>query len=501
MVHSRFKFPTKLSTFFLFLILLAYFVTRLCNLSIIPIFTDEAIYIRWSQTGSFDPQWRFIPLVDGKPPLYHWFVMVTVRIFSDPLIAGRIVSVASGFISLILIGILAYYLFRRYSVAAISMLFYVFSPFMLVYDRLAIVDSMLTSFSIASFLLAVWLIRSLRLDSALLLGASIGAGMLTKTSGLLFLVFSPATFLINNWKKKEFFHKLFKWLSLLAVSTAVSQLVYSILRLSQFFYRIQQKNQEFLISFSDFFQFPFSLTWGNAKSLFRWQVGYLTLPIVVLTIFAFSSKKQLREKLLLLCYYLAPFFLISTFNKIIFPRFLLFSTPFLLVLAAFGLVLVLDKVHKKVIKLFFIFITILIPAITCYNWITAPAQANIPQSDRDQYWDSWPAGHGIQETVSFLKKQAELEPIFVGTQGTFGLFPYSLEIYLVNNPNVEIKAFWPVSTIPEEVIQKAATKPTYFIYNELEDIPPQPNLQLILEFEKHRGDETRHMRLFQVNPL
>ena len=62
-----------------------YFFTRLTNLTLLPIFTDEAIYIRWSQIGALDANWRFISLVDGKQPMFTWIMMVLFRLFDgDP---------------------------------------------------------------------------------------------------------------------------------------------------------------------------------------------------------------------------------------------------------------------------------------------------------------------------------------------------------------------------------------------------------------------------------
>jgi len=54
----------------------AYFATRLFNLTLMPIFTDEAIYIRWSEIALYDPTWRFISLSDGKQPLMIWLMMI-----------------------------------------------------------------------------------------------------------------------------------------------------------------------------------------------------------------------------------------------------------------------------------------------------------------------------------------------------------------------------------------------------------------------------------------
>src|SRR3989344_4171474 len=77
-----------------------YFTLRLTNLANLPIFTDEAIYIRWAQIAKQDASWRFIALTDGKQPLFVWTAMITLRLIADPLVAGRMVSVIAGFGSL-----------------------------------------------------------------------------------------------------------------------------------------------------------------------------------------------------------------------------------------------------------------------------------------------------------------------------------------------------------------------------------------------------------------
>src|SRR3990167_2856565 len=79
----------------------AYFFLRLYRLMSLPIFTDEAIYTRWSQIARFDAGWRFISLTDGKQPLFVWFDMVVMKFIQDPLMAGRIVSVLTGFFTMI----------------------------------------------------------------------------------------------------------------------------------------------------------------------------------------------------------------------------------------------------------------------------------------------------------------------------------------------------------------------------------------------------------------
>ena len=85
---------------FLFLTVL-YFLIRLPNLLIIPIFTDEAIYTRWAQIAANDANWRFISLTDGKQPMFVWFAMIAIKFIDDPLIAARLVSVFTGFFTML----------------------------------------------------------------------------------------------------------------------------------------------------------------------------------------------------------------------------------------------------------------------------------------------------------------------------------------------------------------------------------------------------------------
>ncbi|PIZ99234.1 MAG: hypothetical protein COX78_02075, partial [Candidatus Levybacteria bacterium CG_4_10_14_0_2_um_filter_35_8] len=98
---------------FLFLIItVLYFCIRLVALTIMPIFTDEAIYLRWAQIALHDSSWRFISLTDGKQPLFVWFAMIFMKFIQDPLFAGRLVSVFTGFFTLIGLWFLSLELFK-----------------------------------------------------------------------------------------------------------------------------------------------------------------------------------------------------------------------------------------------------------------------------------------------------------------------------------------------------------------------------------------------------
>lgn len=254
----------------------AYCLTRLINLSALPIFTDEAIYIRWSQIGGNDANWRFISLTDGKQPLFTWIMMVMLRFFTDPLIAGRMVSVVSGFFSLLGLAFLSYEIFKSKKIMYTAMFLYIITPFNLMYDRLAVYDSLSGAIALWSIFLAIKLVTKVRLDTALLFGMSLGFGMLNKTSGFIAVYLLPTTLLLFDWKGKQRTRTLISWIGLAIISFVVSQGIYGILRLSPFYHMIAQKDFVFVHPFKNwYFLYPFFI--GNLKGLLEWMIGYLTI--------------------------------------------------------------------------------------------------------------------------------------------------------------------------------------------------------------------------------
>ncbi len=77
-----------------------FLLTRLINLNLIPVFADEAIYIRWAQLIGDKFYNFFIPLSDGKTPLFMWLLAPLLKLNFDPLLTGRVLSVFAGLLTL-----------------------------------------------------------------------------------------------------------------------------------------------------------------------------------------------------------------------------------------------------------------------------------------------------------------------------------------------------------------------------------------------------------------
>ena len=488
-------------------IILLYFFIRLFNILSLPIFTDEAIYLHWSQVAEHDASWRFISLTDGKQPMYVWIAMLFLKVVNDPLLAGRLVSVLAGYFSMVGIFFLGREIFKNSKVGLLSSLLYVLYPFALVYDKLAMYDSLVAMFIIWILFFTVLLVRHVRLDLGMILGMVIGGGMLTKTDADFGFILLPFSLLLFPFKKNFDKKRFWQFIIFGLVAVVIANAMYQILRLSPFYYIIGQKNLTFIYSFHDWIREPFAFFMGNLKGLGSWFLSYITVPFLVLVIASFFvDKKFLREKLLLLIWFIVPFVALTFFGKVIYPRFILFMTVPLIVLGAYAM-FVLQQMVKRQLFQFLVFIAFASAFLfTDFFLLTNFALAPIPQADKSQFLTGWPSGVGVSQTVSFLQQQEKNGKVYVGTEGTFGLMPYALQIYFYNDPNIIINGFWPVdNTLPKEILAASHKMPTYVVFYQpcpscqaAGIAPTSWNVSKIFSIKKL--DSETYYTLYKVNP-
>ncbi len=486
-------------TFALFTIIL-YFFTRLYRISSLPIFTDEAIYTRWSQIAKQDASWRFISLTDGKQPLFVWLDMIVMRFIHDPLLAGRLVSVGAGFFTVLGLFFLGNEIFKNKKIGFLAAFTYVIFPFALVYDKMALYDSLVATITVWALYFEVLLIRRIKFEIAFMLALVIGAGLLTKSSGSFSIYLLPFSLLLFDFKQKNKRQKLFRWLGFVLVAVLLSLLYESVLRLSPFFHVISEKNSLFVYPFNEWIHHPFNYLEGNLRGLLDWLITYSTIPIIILVLASFilDKKKFLGEKLFLFLWFLAPFSALALFGRTLYPRFILFMTMPLLVLVAYSIYYILGITKNNVFKLLFIFISVILMIRTDYYILTNFAIAPIPYADLQQYINDWPAGGGIKEMVEFFRFQSSTKKIYVASQGTFGSLPtYAVEIYLGEDKNVEKRGIWPIpDKIPSDLVEKAKHMSVYFVFNQTKTPPFGWPVRLIASYKKGVGDA--ELNIYQV---
>jgi 4-amino-4-deoxy-L-arabinose transferase-like glycosyltransferase len=265
-----------------------YILTRIIVSIRFPLFFDEAIYIHWAQYIMDDWFWWHVSLTDGKQPLFIWLISIFHRFISDPILAGRFVSVIAGLGSMIGTFLVVKELFG-YKTGLIAVILYSIVPFYLLYDSLALMDSLLMTESIFAVYFSLKLTHSFRLRYALLLGITIGLGLLTKSSASFFLYLLPIGVLLFT---KYSLRKSLIFFGFLLLSGVIAKGIESTLRMSTYYSVIQSKNNEFVRSLSEVLQDPFTLAMQNGSMIGEWVLDYMGLFLILFALAAFLSERK-----------------------------------------------------------------------------------------------------------------------------------------------------------------------------------------------------------------
>lgn len=504
-ILKRYKWEILLVLF----LTVVYFAIRLPNLTLQPIFADEAIYIRWAQIMKSEPTLRFISLTDGKTPLYMWLMTPFFKVFDDPLFAGRLLSVIAGFFTLLGALFLNWRIFGK-SAAFWAGLLIVVTPFIVFFDRMALVDSMLAAFSIWALNFALILIENARLDLSMILGYILGAGLLTKTPGLFNVLMLPVSFIAFNWSQSNRQKNFIKTVILFVISAAIGMFIYNLLRLGPGFESLSSRNQDYIFPFTRIFTSPLDPLIPHLKDLADWFSKLLTIPITLFVLLGIifvifnKNKKALVILLWLLGPLLAELFLLQTFTA----RYILSSIAPLLCLAGWGISLIIQKLKVKKEPVTAAILLLILPLALIFDFylLTDPTKANLPREERIGYLEDWTAGYGFPEIADFLISQAQKELIIVGTEGNFGTLPDGLTIYLdkyFHNPTGnKIVVLGGKAIISDRLREEALKGPVFFVANRSRVTQNPADTELIKEYPKatYPGAFADAILVFKVLP-
>ncbi|MFI5169171.1 MAG: glycosyltransferase family 39 protein, partial [Vicinamibacterales bacterium] len=162
-----------------------YLATRLPGLSLLPIFLDETLHVRWALLlsqgeRSWDATWKW-----GRA-LTIWLGALVSPFAADLLRANRLVSIALGALTLLAtVGIARRLLGPR--AAVLAGVFYALCPFTLFYDRMALTEAGLSAFTALTLYFGIRTAESGRLGHAALAGLCAVLAVLVKALGVLAL--------------------------------------------------------------------------------------------------------------------------------------------------------------------------------------------------------------------------------------------------------------------------------------------------------------------------
>ncbi|QQG40982.1 MAG: glycosyltransferase family 39 protein [Candidatus Levyibacteriota bacterium] len=464
-----------------FLLALLFLFTRLYNLTLLPIFTDEAIYIYWAKYIATFHSHFFMSLTDGKPPLFIWFIALLLQVFPQDiyLAAGRLISVIAGGATIVGIYKLTNLLFSSKKIAYLAVFFSIMNPFMLLYDRLALYDSLLSAFLLWSVYFAVKTASTLAKKDALLWGLFLGLGFLTKPPAVIFALLTPLCFFVLIWRK----HKITKIVLLPLIAVGIAELMNSIQRFSFNYQLMVEKNQKFQLPVNELFSAPFYEIGKNFNELSQWIIAYYTIPIFIAGVIGLLVilYKDFRKGSLLFILWFVPIIIFATVGKILFPRYILFTTPYFLI--AISAVLYQIKVAKVRITLliFLFFLSLQFD----YFLITNPTKASLPLTDYNQYITSEYSGYGLDKTFAFLDKELDNGPrITLITEGKFGLFPYAFMLEYWHDPRITIIPSWIPDKNEFDLYNLAKSAKALVVFSRQKDVPKSYPLRLVLKAEK-----------------
>lgn len=431
------------------IICLVYLVSRIYNLESLPVFGDEAIYVRWSQIIKSVDTLRFIPQSDGKQPLFMWLNALTLKFIEDPLIAGRIISVLSGAGSIIVLFLI--------SNSFLPSLLYLSLPFTFFFDRLATADSLLSFWGLLSLYLSLKLAKNPRLDLAMILGAVLGASWLTKSPAIYFVVLSLITFVIyNNRQPKKIYLPI--------ISAFIAFCIYNILRLGPQFAQIAIRNRDYVWPLTEILKHPLDPLIPHLKDIINLYSYYISLPFILSPLLFFIFKKKYKFDLQIFTitlWWILPLIANAAMAKVFTARYILFTLPpFILLLAHF-----LKPIFVK--KYILIFLILFIPNLwRIYQISFKPYNLKLPSTDTG-YISGWTSGWGIKEVSKYLISRSKVANVIVGTEGAFGTLPDGLQIYTNNVPQLTVFGVGiDITEIPAKLIDaKNFGDEVYLLFN------------------------------------
>ncbi len=493
-------------------LLVTYFITRLANILGLPIFSDEGIYIHWARIAANDPAWRFISLTDGKQPLQTWITLLLIKLSPETLLLdGRLFAVLSGLVALIGMMTLCGYLWGRKGMI-IGSLLYICSPFFLLYDRLALVDSAVNAATIWILFFSILLVRTRRIDVAVIFGIVAGVGLLAKSSALMFLVLSiTACILILDRVESKYLsadlqkHKksIIDYVFLFSIVFTVAILIYLSQRFfSPLFHYIAEKNLTFILSPQEWIANPFQL-WANNVRIVPlyvfWESGWVP-PVLGLAGIAWLIRKKDPLGYYLLIWLILPFIFVVSFNKVVFPRYLIFFAGILSVAATAFLVSLPGRMRIACTT----GTLILLLAICAPQWLSV-WNISLPPVDRGQYIEGGTAVWGAEELVNIVRQPTiDGRKSIVLAEGNFGLIADVLEVFKKPQDRIEIWGRWPLNEQDILAVQKEVGKAHVFVvFSHRKEFPVEWEhslLERLRVFGKPGSASEEKVYLFSVKP-
>jgi len=418
-------------------LVLVYLGLRLVNLTNLAIFNDEAIYLHWGLRQVNESGQLFFSLFDGKQPLLMWIFGLTAKVISDPLLAGRLVSVVAGTFGLWGMYYLSKELFSK-EVGWYAAGLYTLVPVFLFFDRQALMESVMVAVGIWSVYFLIKLIRSGKLKYGLGMGLVLGIGFMVKTSVLFYILGLLVLAYLGIKGKKE--KEKAKLINYLFLSYLMFQIVVLPLMVQSEFVKVfsEVKNSISLVEVVKMGFKPVVVNIVNLVEVLFWQLTPLVFLAGMIRVIEVIKKKESWEKWFLISY--GVMILLAIFaGRDLSPRHTVVLMWPLVILAANKLAAV-----KVKWKRWLVFIS---AGVVSWLLVFKPLryfdlmEGVTRFSQKDIYVNFWTSGYGVEEARSWLIKKSKEEEIVIGLRLDAGIPESAMAAYFYNDESVKPTSF------------------------------------------------------------
>lgn len=492
--------------------------SRLFNLTLLPVFNDEAIHVQIAQ--------RADPLVDplfslhtiSPKPILDWVGFVFVRLLPDPLLSARLASVCAGTGAMMGLYLAARKLYSRRTAALASALYCV-SPLMLWHDRMFLADVLLNTFAVCTLVFSLLVAKRAGLRYAFALGLVVGLGILSKISGLLLLAMPLAvSALLPGTRMRQLLARLS--VAYATVGLVISPVMLHPLR-GRAFVEIGIKG---VMAAELGSAVDWARLWvGNLRAVLGGVGAYLTTPIMFTCVLSLLLVLVLRDRRGVLVWTLGllpVLALVASSSGFLPPRYFLFAVSPLMICSAWCIDQISDWVSRGVRWLVqrlpalsrlnvslsgsIVFTSLAIgvcvaPLRLDYYVLTDPSRVSLPAIDEGQYITGWPSGYGIAEAVEWLEGQARQARLRVIVHPRRGIPADGLLMYLYGDDRIAVL----MQNLSAPVDQEEPVDHTFYVADPPRDsefAELNPGAQLVARFDKPMGMSAIEIYTFAGEP-
>ena len=498
-------------------VIIVYLLSRFLFINGYSIFNDEAIHCHKAKIMGTQPFECFYALRLGKFPTFIWLIALAQQFIADPILAGRIVSVLAGLVSMCGLFILSR-IFFNVETALTSIIIYLIFPLTMVHERLALYDMTVNALSLCGLGSILWIFRNKNLNRTsmiLLILISTGASCLKITGVQLTLFIIIAFFLyVPRMKRTQYIPTVL--LAFLIPSIILLQF-YFVGSLVGFKVNIISRLNDFFITH----HYEKSLLhkhWLNNSNILllcmKYYLGIVPLTLVMIGFFEFIRNKMCKDAIFLSLWFIVPMIIYLFFVRIIFSRYFILNLTPLIVFAAIGFLRV-HTIASKILERFFhshissLYLKSLLFVLCFFLYLKfslisfiSPLNTPLTPVDRWQYISGWPAGTYFPKLLELIKSRCTNKFCNIILHKHIGTLPDGLPLYLYKEKSCTISYlnFWSLENVQSNI------KPDQENLIIIDEFPPPdnaiafinsmpPHLKLIAEL-KNPGPEANTCWVF-----